>query len=77
MTDRLRAELDADRHEEFGMPTRLRTDTNTRLVTCAACGDGYYVTDALFEHLDAGVGYDPDNAFTCPRCDEEATDIAR
>ena len=77
MKARLREEYDADTHESYGSPTRLRTDENKNLVTCSACGDAYYVADSLFRTLETRIGYDPGNAFVCPRCDEEGLDTER
>lgn len=77
MKARSREEYDADTHESYGGPTRLRTDDNKKLVTCGACGDAYYVSEVLFESMKSRVGYDPGNAFVCPRCDEEGLDTER
>lgn len=74
---RLREETDADTHSAFGVPTRLRTDENTRLVTCGACGDAYYVDDTTFTSIHRSISYDSGNPFTCPRCQEDTADIER
>lgn len=77
MKARLREESDADTHTGFGVPTRLRTDENNRLVTCSMCGDAYYVDETTFASIHRAIGYDPENPFTCPRCEEEAEELAR
>lgn len=71
MTERLREEFDADRVESVKIPTRLRTDLNTHVVSCSSCGDAYYVDEDTFTSINRAIGYEPDNIFTCPRCEEE------
>lgn len=71
MNPRIREELDVDKFDSVKIPTRLRTDENTKFVTCSMCGDAYYVDEATFTSLSRAVGYDPDNRFMCPRCEEE------
>lgn len=71
MTEKIREELDPDRSAAKIIPTRLRTDTNTQVVTCSSCGDAYYVDKTTFDSMVEAIGYDPDNSFTCPRCEEE------
>ena len=77
MIGRLREEFDADTHGSHGVPTRLRTDENTRLVTCGVCGDAYYVDDMTFGSIHRAISFDSGNPFACPRCQEEATDVER
>lgn len=77
MTQRIREELDLDRSESASIPTRLRTDVNTQVVTCSYCGDAYYVDEDTFSSIHRAIGYDPDNVFTCPRCEDEGTADSR
>lgn len=78
MSARIREELDSDRFTSRTIPTRLRTDLNTQIVSCSACGDAYYVDQETFDLLHRAMGFDPDNQFTCPRCeDEEEVDSRR
>lgn len=77
MNQRIREGLDPDRFESMKIPTRLRTDVNTRIVTCSSCGDAYYVDEETFNLIHRAVGYDPDNMFTCPRCEDEGAAESR
>lgn len=71
MIERIREEFDADLFESAKIPTRLRTDLNTQVVNCSSCGDAYYIDEETFTSLKRAIGYDTDNMFTCPRCEEE------
>ena len=72
---RIRATLDADRHEFDLSPTENPNGANRFPVNCQMCGEAFYVDQPTFDAVAEAVRKGLDNPFTCPDCEAEYDDL--
>lgn len=67
----LREEIDADRNPGPVHFTEMKSDKYPHALICGSCGATIYADDAGYDSYLRSIEYDPDNQFTCDRCDIE------
>jgi hypothetical protein len=74
--DRLRENLNPEEApREVPRPTRYRSERNRHELSCAACGEHYYVDDETLRKATAvREGDESDIAFYCEDCEEEGAE---
>ena len=73
---RLRSFYDADRADNFSVPTNYRTGQNQHEVFCGLCGEAFYVDDSIFEQVNREIEATLENPFVCENCLEEYQELA-
>jgi transposase-like protein len=74
---RSRAEFEGDRLLEHGLPTRMKTEFNTRSVNCSICNELYFVSEAEYSRLRLAYSLNRESGFICPACDDELLESDR
>lgn len=73
---RLRSYYDADRKNDFLIPTHYQVGENKNKLYCSLCGESYFVDHLIFEDVRKIIEETRENPFICQDCLDEYEDLA-
>lgn len=74
--ERIREYYDADRDNNFAVPTTYQTANNKNRLYCSMCGDKVYVDDLIYGDVNKIINKTRENPFLCEDCLSEYEEMA-
>lgn len=74
--ERIRGYYDADRDNNFAVPTTYPTGGNNNELFCSMCGEKVFVDDLIFDDVNRAIEETAENPFLCEDCLNEYEEMA-
>lgn len=73
---RIRSYYDADRENNYSVPTNYLTNDNKNELYCSICGDNLFVNDLIFDDVNKIIEETLENPFLCESCLDEYEELS-